>query len=285
MDTLRFTLKTITPLFMHGPDGESAELRPPSFKGVIRYWWRALKVLPLSKLQTQEAKLFGSAGGDQDARQSTVTLRVRHDELSRDDYYPVPRKEFFTFEGFEPGQQFDLIAHVTPHCPVDHDAVRDIIMASIYLGSFGQRARRGFGALRLVTINGEAAPDDNGDPLGLIHRTIERINPDFARDGLEIRYTGSNQPPYPWVRSVQVGASHDRWQSLIEAVDEAAHRNNSQLTGNAKGQRFASPIYVSAWQSGGWYEPVVTSLNVPDRTAQKLRGQDDTRKSFKDALP
>jgi len=33
----------ITPLFMAGADGKTPELRPPSFKGMMRFWWRAMR--------------------------------------------------------------------------------------------------------------------------------------------------------------------------------------------------------------------------------------------------
>ncbi len=42
MQEVTFTLQTITPLFLAGADQTKAELRAPSFRGVLRYWLRAL---------------------------------------------------------------------------------------------------------------------------------------------------------------------------------------------------------------------------------------------------
>ncbi|MFL5658944.1 MAG: type III-B CRISPR module RAMP protein Cmr1 [Ktedonobacteraceae bacterium] len=42
MQEVTFTLQTITPLFLAGANQEAAELRAPSFRGVMRYWLRAL---------------------------------------------------------------------------------------------------------------------------------------------------------------------------------------------------------------------------------------------------
>ncbi|HOJ45868.1 MAG TPA: hypothetical protein PLW82_00910, partial [Bacillota bacterium] len=40
--TLR--LKTVTPLLMHGDNNkQKAQTRGPSFKGMLRYWWRAIQ--------------------------------------------------------------------------------------------------------------------------------------------------------------------------------------------------------------------------------------------------
>jgi len=58
-----------TPLFCGGADPAVAELRLPSFKGVLRFWWRALAWSrcngDLARIQREEDLLFGSAGGGQ----------------------------------------------------------------------------------------------------------------------------------------------------------------------------------------------------------------------------
>ena len=58
-----------TPLFGSGADHNRPELRLPSFKGVLRFWWRALAWSrlqgDLAAMQREEDLLFGSAGGGQ----------------------------------------------------------------------------------------------------------------------------------------------------------------------------------------------------------------------------
>src|SRR5712691_4243202 len=39
---ITFTLRILTPLFLAGADQTKAELRAPSFRGLMRYWQRAL---------------------------------------------------------------------------------------------------------------------------------------------------------------------------------------------------------------------------------------------------
>lgn len=41
METLTFTCKIITPMFLAGADGQTPELRAASIKGALRFWWRA----------------------------------------------------------------------------------------------------------------------------------------------------------------------------------------------------------------------------------------------------
>lgn len=70
------TYKIVTPLFSAGTDPGHAELRLPSFKGVLRFWWRALAWSrcdgDLAEIKQQEDALFGSAG----AGQSRILMRL-----------------------------------------------------------------------------------------------------------------------------------------------------------------------------------------------------------------
>ena len=76
------TYRIVTPMFCGGADpNRSAEVRLPSFKGVLRFWWRALawgrlggglNERELEKIRKREATLFGSADGGQ----SRVLMRL-----------------------------------------------------------------------------------------------------------------------------------------------------------------------------------------------------------------
>lgn len=70
------TYRVTTPMFCGGADPADAELRLPSFKGVLRFWWRGLAWSrlkgDLKKIKGEEDALFGSAGGGQ----SRVSLRL-----------------------------------------------------------------------------------------------------------------------------------------------------------------------------------------------------------------
>jgi CRISPR-associated protein Cmr1 len=56
--------RVVTPMFLSGADPNYAELRLPSFKGALRFWWRALAAehfgKDLQKLRDAEDTLFGS---------------------------------------------------------------------------------------------------------------------------------------------------------------------------------------------------------------------------------
>jgi CRISPR-associated protein Cmr1 len=68
----------LTPLFMSGSDKSKAELRVPSIKGALRFWWRALalgRLGSVGKVRENESRIFGSAGSD--FGQARVHLRLK----------------------------------------------------------------------------------------------------------------------------------------------------------------------------------------------------------------
>jgi CRISPR-associated protein Cmr1 len=70
--------RIVTPLFMSGSDKSKAELRVPSIKGVLRFWWRALalgRLGSVDKVREEESRIFGSAGDD--VGQARVHLRLK----------------------------------------------------------------------------------------------------------------------------------------------------------------------------------------------------------------
>ena len=75
METIKFECEVITPMFLGGADGKGAELRAPSIKGALRFWWRAMNGhLPLKELHEREAEIFGGSGDKQG--RSKVIVRV-----------------------------------------------------------------------------------------------------------------------------------------------------------------------------------------------------------------
>ena len=84
MQEATFNVETITPLFLAGADQGTAELRAPSFRGAMRYWFRALVggmtgtgTNGLEEVIKAEADVFGAT--DQGS-----SVRVKVSEASRD---------------------------------------------------------------------------------------------------------------------------------------------------------------------------------------------------------
>jgi CRISPR-associated protein Cmr1 len=78
MMQVTFTLRVLTPLFLAGAEQSQAELRSPAFRGLMRYWYRALvggmagtDAQGLKTVIEEEAKVFGATD-----RGSAVAVRV-----------------------------------------------------------------------------------------------------------------------------------------------------------------------------------------------------------------
>jgi CRISPR-associated protein Cmr1 len=191
-------LDVLTPLFLGGASQE-AELRTPSVKGAMRFWYRALD----PAYQTREGELFGSGG--KDARQSLLLLRCRpgHRALERLHWrrdvrverfnqgtgrqttngltylaYPLELKGNDDRTAIVPGARFTVEVtcrrapkHVAPELPLR--AALASLWSLGHFGALGMRARRGFGALaltgwRLEDANGQSLAADEIEELQLL---------------------------------------------------------------------------------------------------------------------
>lgn len=287
MHTTRYTLETITPLFLRGPDGRTPELRPPSFKGVLRYWWRALHPQPVDRLRREEARRFGSAGDGEGGR-SPVQLRLRDRDLETDSFYPVPTHDF-PKPAYEPNQQFDLLVTLDARASGLRAEIDATVRLMVLLGGIGWRARRGMGSLRIVAVDG-TRKEPSMDALGDVKAQLDRLETPFERDGRTVRYagryTGRDGPPYPWIRFIETGIPNDdhSWKTITQHIANVASEENSWYTGYHDDPRVSSPLYVTVGRAGDSYWPLLTNLNLPPSTERKIDHKEDTRTDFRNAL-
>ncbi len=94
----RVTLETVTPLFLGGAESRPRtgaegmpELRPPSFRGAMRYWLRTLLGgiygdQDKETVQKIENRVFGSAASNNDSHGSKISIRITPKDLK------VPQK-------------------------------------------------------------------------------------------------------------------------------------------------------------------------------------------------
>lgn len=178
--------RIVTPLFCAGADPEGPpELRLPSFKGVLRYWWRALAWAEyagdLHVIRQQEDRLFGSAGDGQ----SRVSMRLTQDsnppmvrvndvltvssnvnrvvgDGARYLGYGVMEAFASRNRGTEAGQlmracfraPFDFIVRMRGRGLSEQDStmLTDALIALGTLGGMGAKSRKGYGSLALRSL-------------------------------------------------------------------------------------------------------------------------------------
>lgn len=192
----------LTPLFLGGANQVEPELRTPSVKGALRFWYRALDFERRSVHEEQggfaarESVLFGSGG--EKARQALLRSRCRppSPELKTIDWKGIDAQRFdqgggrrtlngLTYVGypfgmgnngkrkaFEPGTQFSLELTCLRAPSVEDTktlsgltplrAALASAWALGHFGSLGSRSRRGFGALALT---GWRLEEIDGQPL------------------------------------------------------------------------------------------------------------------------
>jgi len=177
MKETRCICKVITPMFMTGADGRTPELRPSEFKGMMRFWWRAIKAEDkIDKLQKEEAKLFGGTGNGE--RKSKISIKVIYNskeleekfigeniknEFIKSKNYGLAYLFYSTFSLKARGEPV-IRKYIKPDFPFqinfssfDEKALKEALASfwlSVYLGGFGTRARRGGGNISIEKVEG-----------------------------------------------------------------------------------------------------------------------------------
>ena len=169
MDSVEFDIKIVTPMFLGGANTTDAELRVPSIKGMLRFWWRATcGIESLEEMKKEETKLFGST--EQKASFSLKleglnNIKAIKSNLSPGKKFQPKGKTFsvgiidylafgirdhkngYVREHFPSGSQFKLIFSF-----YNRDYKQSVLSAFysfIDNGGLGAKSRNGFGSLCL----------------------------------------------------------------------------------------------------------------------------------------
>ena len=297
MDSISVTLKTITPMFLGGADGRTPELRAPSIKGVMRFWWRAMNGhLSIEKLRKKEGILFGSS--DEKIGSSSFSLRIfdiqpdnnkkgisltpHHDDeycstdASKACNYrnekcmkAIKREEYFLGK---------FTIRVTSRASDKAASIENILKITTILGGLGKRSRRGFGSIKIEDINGSNFTFDYS--LNSIFKLLVDIVPNsFKVEDNKIKRAihAHSNADYPYIKEIEIGTNCNNYKDLLKVIGKSSHNNNCKHTGFADGpMRFASPIYVSVIEDRGFYKPIITrlhtapkeTLGTPDKSAE-----------------
>ncbi len=305
MNIIKFECETVTPMFLAGADGKTQELRAPSIKGLMRFWWRAMNGhLDLEKLKEKEGEIFGAS--DEKIGRSKFSIRVK-DTFIRPDktykYKPLPHHTGNQNCPYLPS----CVSKINPHkCSKDFklNAVKpnicftsllsspdkflwigNLIKVAIILGGLGKRARRGFGSVRILNVSDQ--PYNSNYKLETILKLVNYIGSnkyqiDRHKDKIELKDDLTAQ--YPFLKEIQLGKECDSWEELVKKVGEASHEHDINSLGFAKGKkRLASPIYVSVLKNlNNKYLPIISSLNTVFEDGGKM--DDKGQNEFKEAI-
>lgn len=195
MKTMSARFKIVTPMFLGDANQESTEVRSPSIKGALRFWWRALRwtdirrCIPndakaLRALHQKEKTLFGgeasyNSKGVPEYGQGCFLLSVENEEnlnaeppLRSREFNPGNGHQYLLGQGLwhfrdrlmrHPlaQRQFTLKVLFKPNTDSEHqkEIARAVLLFGL-LGGLGSRMRRGFGSVSISEWNiKEILPD------------------------------------------------------------------------------------------------------------------------------
>lgn len=165
MTTESFTFELITPCFCAGADPAKAEIRAPSIRGQLRWWFRVLGGFKDSQidLRSQESLIFGSVAGNSGGA-GLLTTRIASEDLRKSVKdstelcdQSLPGAAYLTFPIQSRNNQYNgrgvidsgsfVLQTIWRGNPELNMPLKALISVFGHLGSLGFRGRRAMGAL------------------------------------------------------------------------------------------------------------------------------------------
>lgn len=171
MEKITFELEAVTPMFIHGANqNDLPEFRPPSIKGLLRFWYRAIYPnSDLKKLKAEEDRLFGSTEGRSlfklrgRGKENEVFIGPKNDTslstLAYMGYGPINReggKIVTTRQYFKIGSKFEIDFFFGKLSEQEKTQILRSFWALSMFGGIGSRSRRGLGSFRVTKIEPNA---------------------------------------------------------------------------------------------------------------------------------
>jgi CRISPR-associated protein Cmr1 len=303
MESITFHCRVITPLFLAGADGRTPELRAPSIKGAMRFWWRALhghlgldsnvenKKIISAGLRDQETFIFGGTGRNERDGRSSFAIQVIDVSLNENKSLErlVPHKnQGFMAESYAPGGLFKVLFRLQKYdknkfsvkAPVlgreeeifNREKLIALFQLTSILGGLGRRVRRGMGCFTIESAHSSTnSPVEHTESdIHQIHELIKLFSPYFQldKDGKRLQNVNPGKmEKYPWIKQIEIGEPDVK---IVHKISQATHdlkqraeRKYEPSLGHSNRGRFSSPVYASVLPG---HIPVVTTLNtVPDR--------------------
>ncbi len=253
MENIVFKCEVITPMFLAGADGITPELRPPSIKGALRFWWRALnghRYTTLEKLKKAETSIFGGTG-DNSAQKSNISIKISEKNITPSskpmpyekttstiggkerfvnilDYLLIGIYEFqngLTREYIKPDGNFNIICQCWKE-EYKAEILQSFLIMSKY-GGLGAKTRNGFGCFQISGIEEEII--------------------DFSIYGMRKDYTAFSRN----TKVFETGIIHNSWHEALGEIGIAYKTARTSIENHhhyENRQYIASPIIVNKKQ-------------------------------------
>lgn len=245
MQTITFTCETITPMFLSGADGSTPELRAPSIKGALRFWWRAMNGhLGLEELKEREGQIFGDTKRRSKVIIQSPIITKIHDvhKISVTPHKNGGEKQPIMYD-------FNLNLRFDENTISKNDLIF-LFKVTFLLGGLGKRSRRGFGAvnIKLAQENTYLFPNK---------KSVE----DFLKSNdFLLKTNPTNTIDYPFIKETILGVQMNKILTQIGTQTHKFYKYTVYSLGFARKEkvreknkivekncRMASPVYISAF--------------------------------------
>jgi CRISPR-associated protein Cmr1 len=297
MQSITFDCEIITPMFLSGADGSTPELRPPSIKGALRFWWRAMNGnLSLEELKTKEDEIFGGTDRRSSFSLRVVWIDVDEENIPRFNYHKEMghrRKSAIAYMNnlsFNQNKKRDAIKPGTKfRCIIQSKDIEKLKIAAdafwlmSILGGLGTRVRRCGGAFRILKFSTKgikasslmACYTSNGT---LYFSDLKKLSTQVELKSVE----NSNQVEFSHLSNTTIyykGGFND-WKTAMEDVGErmrfirdSFYNKDLEFTQNDLNKKAPFGLPVGVFKSGH------ANLYVEDNKDKKNELKDARRAS------
>lgn len=281
--------RVVTPMFLSGADQNHAELRLPSFKGVLRFWWRALAGErfgnDLQQLREAEDTLFGSIRSGA----SRVSMRIGDKQIKTQAQRKFAPNSWQSYIGYglidKPEQTSRTCIQPNSYFTVqlgysrcEDDQCRSLRNALIALGLFGglgSRSRNGWGSITLESLTGIDEPWTAPTDKTALGGEIDRLLSTHAALQDWTAVTQTSVYAIGKSNSGSEAAHHwlaQQYQSTIKEIADKPQREAFGLprknSGRNAEERRAGPILLHVHQPGE-AQAIPLALFLPGRFLEK----------------
>ncbi len=283
MNSVEFDIEIVTPMFLGSATTTDVELRVPSIKGMLRFWWRAMRAENnLVKLAQSEAEIFGGVGEGQGKSKLSISISGYNNLKSGKDFLDeigfkkngkrIVKKEnsgigYLFYSTFTlrdkgkpilkkyllPGQKFKLkLSGTTKHSLNNGLAA---LWLAIYFGGFGARARRGAGNLAIINLNGSLINiEEIKDTFIPIHDTTLKpfIKTGFAWAKNIIGQKATDQYSNLTETKMFLGTKHSKkqWKSSLNSIGSIYKNYRTDIKNKLfRGPHYGIPVMHSGFKT------------------------------------
>jgi len=298
MEKTQLTLELITPMFLNAARSSGPPvLRAAPFRGVLRYWLRALAQYNLSDpinitdLKEYEGSIFGNT-----QLGSLISLDVFNNAdrplQINNQINILPHRNALPSPGFLNGGRFVLGIQGRVGLSLSEDCLKTLLLW-LNLGGVGKRARRGFGSLQCVGIEPDSPipdsmksyfrtnlPTDGAQLADHIYSILSYCigggtSGSIQRCANATLFPAANyfsKAPYPgfrkgrWIIVVGRGNFRTYENAMIDLFNNRLGMNRGNHAFGSENPRFASPVHVHIARSEKGYHTVFTAFYADPTT-------------------